>query len=104
MAKDEENIDTYLSHGCIRLERPFELGVLLLGSKLDTAYLRERLRGQQPAPVRLDKPVPVFVLYLRAGVDGDGLVVAGRACCSAYCCSSLNTTGCFLYDLTCLPF
>jgi hypothetical protein len=63
----------YLSHGCIRLEHPLELGMLLLDNKLDTAYLRKCLRGQQPVPVRLSKPVPVFVVYLTAGID-----VAGR--------------------------
>lgn len=62
----------YLSHGCIRLERPLELGLLLLGNKLDTAYLRKCLRGQQPVSIWLDKPVPVFVVYLTAGVDGAG--------------------------------
>jgi len=64
----------YLSHGCIRLERPFELGMQLLDNKLDTSYLRQCLRDQRPVPVLLDKPVPVFVVYLTAGVGADGRV------------------------------
>jgi murein L,D-transpeptidase YcbB/YkuD len=62
----------YLSHGCIRLERPVELGLLLLGNKLDTAYLRQCLRGQQPVTIGLDKRIPVFVVYLTAGVGEEG--------------------------------
>ncbi|WP_431217594.1 L,D-transpeptidase family protein [Puia sp. P3] len=62
----------FLSHGCIRLERPLELGMLLLDNKLDTGYLRQCLRGQLPVTVQLERPVPVFVVYLTAGVDGGG--------------------------------
>jgi len=59
----------YLSHGCIRLERPLELGEALMNNKLDTAILRSCLKDQHPFPMSLDTPVPVFVVYLTAGVD-----------------------------------
>jgi len=62
----------YYSHGCIRLEKPFELGAALLGDKLDTSFLSLGLKDQQPQSLRLEKPVPVFVVYLTADVDADG--------------------------------
>lgn len=62
----------YYSHGCIRLEKPFELGALLLGDKLDTTFLASGLKDQQPRSIRLETPVPVFVVYLTADIDGDG--------------------------------
>jgi hypothetical protein len=62
----------YYSHGCIRLEKPFELGAALLGNKLDTTFLTAGLKDQQPKPLFLEKPVPVFVVYLTADIDADG--------------------------------
>ncbi len=62
----------YFSHGCIRLEKPFELGAALLGDKLDTTFLAAGLKDQQPRPLYLEKPVPVFVVYLTADIDADG--------------------------------
>lgn len=62
----------YLSHGCIRLENAARLGGLLLEGRLDTAFLAACLRDQQPRPIRLVKPVPVFVLYLTAVTDSTG--------------------------------
>jgi murein L,D-transpeptidase YcbB/YkuD len=62
----------YYSHGCIRLERPIELGKALLPDRLDTAYLLSCYRDQQPVSVPLPKPVPVFVLYNTVGLDGEG--------------------------------
>jgi len=53
----------YLSHGCIRLEKPFELGELLLNHQLDTVKLNSCLRDQQPVNIALRPRVPVFVLY-----------------------------------------
>jgi murein L,D-transpeptidase YcbB/YkuD len=62
----------YYSHGCIRLEKPFELGAALLGDKLDTSFLALGLKDQQPLSVRLQMPVPVFVVYLTADIDAEG--------------------------------
>jgi len=62
----------YYSHGCIRLEKPLELAVALLDGKLDTAMLAAGLKGQQPHPLRLEKAVPVFVVYQTADVEPDG--------------------------------
>jgi murein L,D-transpeptidase YcbB/YkuD len=62
----------YLSHGCIRLEKAAELGNLLIGNKLDTAFLSACLRDQRPSAIPLAKPVPVFVVYLTATASPTG--------------------------------
>ena len=62
----------YYSHGCIRLERPIDLGVALLDDHLDTTFLKSCFKDQRPIPVTLDKAVPVFVLYSTVGVAPSG--------------------------------
>jgi L,D-transpeptidase YcbB len=62
----------YLSHGCIRLEKPFLLGELLLDHRLDTTLLNACLRDQQPVPITLQHHVPVFVLYNMVEADMRG--------------------------------
>jgi murein L,D-transpeptidase YcbB/YkuD len=64
----------YYSHGCIRLEKPLALGLQLLHDKLDTNLLRSCLKDQKPFSISLDKPVPVFVVYLRAEADTSGKI------------------------------
>ncbi|HWB92852.1 MAG TPA: L,D-transpeptidase family protein [Puia sp.] len=65
----------YLSHGCIRLEKPFLLGDLLLDHHLDTAMLNSCLRHQQPVPIALHPRVPFFVIYSTVeAARGGGLV------------------------------
>ncbi|MGB5030406.1 MAG: L,D-transpeptidase family protein [Chitinophagaceae bacterium] len=68
----------YYSHGCIRLEDPIGLGSRLLGNKLDTTYLQSCFKKQKPVYRQLDKPVPVFVVYMRAQTDTKGKVVYFR--------------------------
>ncbi len=62
----------YYSHGCMRLEEPIELGNRLLAGKLDTTFLQSCFKEQKPIPVLLQKPVPVFVVYMPATVDAKG--------------------------------
>jgi L,D-transpeptidase YcbB len=59
----------FYSHGCIRLQKPIELGNLLLQQKLDTAFLQSCYKAQQPVTVALVQPVPVFVIYSTAEPD-----------------------------------
>jgi murein L,D-transpeptidase YcbB/YkuD len=66
------------SHGCIRLEKPLELGTSLLGSKLDTVSLQSCLKDQQPHAIRLEEPIPVFVLYQTADIGPDGKLSYSR--------------------------
>ncbi len=64
----------YRSHGCIRVEQAQELGNLLLNNKLDTTYLQSCIKGEKPVELKLDRPIPVFVVYLPAGIDEAGAV------------------------------
>jgi len=59
----------YLSHGCIRLEKPVELGNKLLDNKLDTQFLALCLKGQKPIMLNIKTPVPVLVVYMPATID-----------------------------------
>ncbi len=62
----------YRSHGCIRLERPFELANDLLNTSLDSLSLADdSLTEQTPTAMPLDKPVPVLVVYMTANTEGN---------------------------------
>ncbi len=61
----------YLSHGCIRVSEPVELGNLLLGRALDTTFLKACLKKQEPVAIDLKTQVPVFVIYSIPSVSGD---------------------------------
>jgi len=62
------------SHGCIRVEKPYELGEWVL--KDDPAWSKERLlkeikKGKRQV-VNLPKHIPVYVIYLTAWFDTRG--------------------------------
>jgi murein L,D-transpeptidase YcbB/YkuD len=59
----------YYSHGCIRLEKPIELGNYLLHDRLGPAFLKSCLKDQKPVTLKLAKSIPVFVIYGTAGLD-----------------------------------
>jgi murein L,D-transpeptidase YcbB/YkuD len=64
------------SHGCIRLEKPFELARWLLKDRpqwTDSVML-EAMQGGKEKWVTLAQPVPVFISYFTAWVDGEGLL------------------------------
>ena len=54
----------FYSHGCIRIEEPIVLANKFLNMKIDSKYLESCLKDQIPVPIKLDKPVPVFVVYI----------------------------------------
>ena len=60
----------YFSHGCIRVEKPIELGNYLLNS-LDSSYLKACLKDQNPVTITLKQRVPVFVVYIPAEAPAD---------------------------------
>ena len=64
----------YYSHGCMRLEEPIDLGNRLLNGKLDTTFLKSCFKKQKPIPILLEKPVPVFVVYMPAMADANNRV------------------------------
>lgn len=57
----------FYSHGCIRLEKPFELANYLLSKSLDPDSL-SNLKMQNPKNMSLVESVPVFVVYMTAEV------------------------------------
>lgn len=64
------------SHGCIRLEEPFELARWLLKERPEwtDSTILEAMHGDKEKWVTLAQPVPVFVSYFTAWVDGEGLL------------------------------
>jgi len=65
----------YFSHGCIRIEKPLMLADLLLDAPVDSTMLQACLKEELPKALRITTPVPVFVVYVRAGVDAKDSVV-----------------------------
>lgn len=64
------------SHGCIRLEKPEELAVYLLRDSKEWTppVISRAMRSNQEKWVPLENPVPVFISYFTAWVDGNGLL------------------------------
>jgi len=62
------------SHGCIRLERPMDLAILLLADQPE--WTREAIEAEIAAErerfIRLTSPQPVYILYWTAWVGDDG--------------------------------
>ena len=63
----------FLSHGCIRLQKPLELGNLLLNNKIDPAFVKDCLTDQEPTTQKIDKPIPVFIVYMPVQVLADSI-------------------------------
>jgi murein L,D-transpeptidase YcbB/YkuD len=64
------------SHGCMRLEHPARLAVLLLRGKQGWTMdrLQRVIATEKPASIYLPKPLPVHVTYITAWADRDGTV------------------------------
>lgn len=63
------------SHGCIRLEHPIEFGEFVLGGEeWPEERIREQIESGEQTTESLDAPLPVFILYWTAFVDGNGIV------------------------------
>lgn len=68
----------YASHGCMRMEKPMELGHLILKSNsiaIDTLEQKGCLRNRAPITVPVTEPMPVVVWYNPAGIDSLGKIV-----------------------------
>ena len=63
------------SHGCVRVERPFDLARFALAGA--PAWTPARIRAAMAAggeqPVALPEPLPVFITYLTAWADAGGV-------------------------------
>lgn len=64
------------SHGCIRLQQPFELASFLLDGVpgWNDKKIRNAMNGSKEKWVTLERPVPIYIVYLTSWVDIDGLV------------------------------
>ncbi len=64
------------SHGCIRLEKPFELAKYLLQneSSWTDEKIKEAMQSKEEKWVNLIQPVQVFITYFTAWVDSDGIL------------------------------
>lgn len=65
----------HYSHGCIRLEKPVELGTRLTQGKIDTTLLAACEKNQEPVTVSLQTPIPVFVVYSLCSINSHNEVV-----------------------------
>lgn len=66
--------DRSFSSGCIRVEQPLSLAANLLGDPVNwsVARIEERLTRAQNETVRLQNPIPVFLMYWTSEPDGQG--------------------------------
>jgi L,D-transpeptidase YcbB len=65
----------FMSHGCVRVEKPMELAHYLLHEGLDSAtieMLNSCVTGQKPKEFPLKKKFPVLFFYMTADVNADG--------------------------------
>ena len=60
----------FLSHGCIRLEKPFDLANALLRGKLDVKKLKLGKENTEPKTIKLASKVPVYIIYNPVAVVG----------------------------------
>jgi Uncharacterized protein conserved in bacteria len=64
--------DRALSSGCVRVEKPFDLAVLLLSDTPDwvSTRIRDTMKQDKEETVRLKTPVDVMLIYLTAWTNG----------------------------------
>jgi len=60
----------FLSHGCIRLEKPIELADLLTRGEIDERELKTGKKDTESKTIKLDRKVQVFIVYMPVIVDG----------------------------------
>ncbi len=68
----------YFSHGCMRMEKPMELGHLVVKNNMiaiDTLSQKGCLQNQAPIKVHADVHMPVLVWYNPVGIDEAGRVL-----------------------------
>ena len=61
----------FLSHGCVRLEKPVELADFITGGKIDIEALKTGKKDTESKTIKLDKKVPVFIVYMPVIVTGE---------------------------------
>lgn len=67
----------YFSHGCIRVEKPFDLAHLVVvqnRKKVDAVTQKGCLKNQSPMPVQADRPLALMIIYSTAWYSANGEV------------------------------
>ncbi len=67
----------YFSHGCMRLQKPMDIGRLILQNNtlaIDTLSQKDCLKNTSPIVLTASEQMPVIVWYNPAGVDSTGRV------------------------------
>ncbi len=63
-----------LSHGCVRLERPIELGELMLGSHWQGRLGENIAANASTRTLKMERTMPVYLVYLTAWADDEGVI------------------------------
>lgn len=70
--------DRYFSHGCVRVEYPMKLAMLLLKNNEGGPWGEEKIRGiiegRDQTRINLKNPIQVHITYLTAWAEPDGTV------------------------------
>jgi L,D-transpeptidase YcbB len=66
--------DRFLSHGCIRLEKPFELANALLDGRLDVETLKAGKKDTESNKIMLPHKIPTFIIYMPIQFVGNNVV------------------------------
>jgi len=61
----------FLSHGCVRLEKPIELADFLTKGKINKWELKTGKKNTESKTIKLDQKIPVFIIYMPVIVDGE---------------------------------
>ena len=68
------NENRFLSHGCVRLEKPFELASALLRGRIDIDLLKKGEKDTKPTTIALPNKTPIFIIYSPVVVIGRDVV------------------------------
>jgi L,D-transpeptidase YcbB len=64
----------FLSHGCIRMEKPFELAADLLRGRINLEELRSGKKDSESKTIKLTNKIPVFIIYMPIKVVGKKVI------------------------------
>jgi len=67
----------FLSHGCIRLEKPYDLATILLENQQQVGnFVSQRFnKNLQPVSLKLKETIPVFISYLTVDINENNELV-----------------------------
>ena len=64
----------FLSHGCVRLEKPFVLADRLLNGEINIKKLKSGRKNSETKAIKLPHKVPVFIVYNPVIVEGKKVI------------------------------